>query len=367
MKAMKRTAQDRTAADQTGKDRTDAHRAQGAGNADGRSPRRRWTVAVSCAAVTAAALAPALLEGGGTDSVPAAHKNAAPAAPTVPPKAEAEVCDDGSNPAASLRPSGDEGAAVKRIKDADQLVVGVDQNSFLWGYRHPASGDIEGFDIDLVRTIAEDLLGKNAKIMFKTIPTDQRIPAIRNHEVDMVVRTMTVNCDRVKEVAFSTAYFESGQQLVVPENSEIDGLNERVSGKRVCAAKGSTAEKLLESKEYTPLNFKLVRVANQLDCLVRLQVDEADAVLTDNALGAGQAAQDPSVKLVGEPVTEEPYGVAMNLEDKDLVRRVNKVLDDYRSGGAESEWRTSYYKWLASMMDTGTGTEAAPPTPAYKD
>lgn len=370
---MKRTAQDRTAQDRTAAGETDRERtdAQGAGSAHGRSPRGWWTVAVSGVAVAAAALAPALLPGGGandrTDGVSAAHQNAVPAAPVAPPKAEAEVCEDGSDPAASLKSSGDEGAAVKRIKDKNQLVVGVDQNSFLWGYRNPASGDIEGFDIDLVKTIAEDLLGEDPKITFKTIPTDQRIPAIQDHEVDMVARTMTVNCERVKEVAFSTAYFESGQQLLVPENSEIDGLNEKISGKRVCAATGSTAEKLLGSKEYTPLNYKNVKVANQLDCLVRLQIGEADAVMTDNALGAGQAAQDPSVKLVGEPVTVEPYGVAMNLEDTDLVRRVNKVLDDYRAGGAQSDWRASYDKWLAKMMDTGARTAPAPPTAAYKD
>ena len=77
---------------------------------------------------------------------------------------------------------------------------------------------------------------------------------------------------------------------------------------------------------------------NQLDCLVRLQLGEADAMVTDNALAAGQAAQDPSVELMGEPFTDEPYGVAMNLEDEDLVRRVNKVLEDYREGGADSPW-----------------------------
>ena len=62
-------------------------------------------------------------------------------------------------------------------------------------------------------------------------------------------------------------------------------------------------------------------------------------MVTDNALAAGQAAQDPSVELVGEPFTHEPYGVAMNMDDTDLVRRVNKVLDDYR-GGRRAE-RTS--------------------------
>ncbi|RLL66814.1 glutamate ABC transporter substrate-binding protein [Streptomyces sp. Z26] len=351
---------------------------------------RRWAVAVSGLAVAATALAPALLPGGtgdrpddraghgrldedpggeraadgGTDARPASAPRA-PAAPAAPddPKPEREVCADGSDPAASLKPSGADGEAVKRIKDRGRLVVGVDQNSYLWGYRDPATGDLEGFDIDLVKAIAEDILGDDAEITYKTIPTDQRIPAIQDGEVDMVVRTMTINCSRAEEVAFSNAYFESGQQLLVPQSSPIDGINESITRKRICIATGSTAEEVLNREEY-PLGAVLVKVPNQLDCLVRVQVGEADAVLTDNALGAGQAAQDSSVQLVGGLGSIEPYGVAMHKDDKDLVRRVNKVLDDYTQGGGGSKWSASYEKWLAEIIPDD---DPKPPAPIYSD
>uniref|UniRef100_UPI0015EEEEE6 glutamate ABC transporter substrate-binding protein n=1 Tax=Streptomyces albidus (ex Kaewkla and Franco 2022) TaxID=722709 RepID=UPI0015EEEEE6 len=312
------------------------------------------------------------------------RRSAAPSA-SRPPR----TCSDGENPARSLKPSSESGPAVDRIKDRGRLVVGVDQNSYLWGYRDPTTGKIDGFDIDLVRAIAKDLLGDDPEITYKTVPTDQRIPAIRNGDVDMVVRTMTVNCERIKEVAFSTAYFEAGQQLLVPKQkkdgksdadgrngtdgkngagSGVTGFDESLRGKRLCFAEGSTAQTLMESGKYRDLGAEPVVVANQLDCLVRLQLGRADATLTDSALGAGQAAQDPSVELIGEPVTSEPYAVAMNLKDEDLVRRVNSVLDDYRKGGDDSRWRTSYDKWLADdIMGTDEGKELAPPKPKYRD
>jgi polar amino acid transport system substrate-binding protein len=329
---------------------------------------RAVTAALGAAAVAAAVLAAgALTAPDGRAAGPVAPA-AAPAAPRAPeaPTAGPEVCEDGSDPAASLRPSGSTGPAVRRIRDRDRLVVGVDQNSFLWGYRNPATGRLEGFDIDLVEAVAEDLLGPGPDIVYKTIPTDQRVVAVQDGEVDMVVRTMTINCDRAEQVAFSTAYFLSGQQLVVPkEGGAVTGLDRSVRGRRICLARGSTAEKLLESGKFAALGARPVKVANQLDCLVRLQLGEADAVLTDNALGAGQAAQDPSVELVGRPATVEPYGIAMNLDDTDLVRRVNRVLEDYRRGGDHSAWRVSYDRWLAEMMDTDADGEPAPPRPAY--
>lgn len=275
---------------------------------------------------------------------------------------------DCTDPEASLDPAAGstDGAAVQRIIDRGRLVVGVDQNSYLWGFRDPATGQLAGFDIDLVKAIAEDILGDSAKVQYLTVPTAKRIEMIQQHKVDMVVRTMTINCDRIKQVAFSTAYFTAGQQLVVPDGSPITGYNASLKGETVCTASGSTGLTKLTGtpdgggpSDATRLGVKVLTVDNQLDCLVRLQLGLADAVFTDNALGAGQAAQDPSVHLVGRPVTTEPYGVAMNLGDQDLVRRVNQVLDSYRTDGA---WTASYDHWLQTDLPG-----ISPPAPEYKD
>jgi polar amino acid transport system substrate-binding protein len=279
------------------------------------------------------------------------------AATTAPARSAADrTCKD---PEASLRPSGEAGPAVKRIKQQGYLVAGVDQNSFRWGYRDPATGHLVGFDIDLVRAIARDILGPEGKVVFRAIPTDQRIPALQHRKVDIIVRTMSITCGRIGKVAFSTAYFEAGQQVLVPKDSTIKGYDETLRGKTVCTAAGSTGEDELRKERH---GAKVMTVPNQLDCLVRLQLGQADAVITDNALAAGQAAQDPSVELVGKPFTREPYGVAMNLQDTDLVRRVNKVLENYREGGDKSLWTRAYKKWLAADLTGITG----PPAPKYR-
>ncbi|SFB96579.1 glutamate ABC transporter substrate-binding protein [Streptomyces aidingensis] len=280
------------------------------------------------------------------------------------PAAEREVCEDGTDPADSLAPSPlgpDEGEAVRRIQERGALIVGVDQNSYLWGFRDPEN-HIVGFDIDLVRAIAEDLLGPDPDIVFKAVPTSERIPLLRERKIDMVVRTMSITCRRWEKVAFSTAYFEAGQQLLVERDSGITGLDESLDGQRVCRADGSTAADLLERADAEGLGATVVRAPNHLDCLVLVQLGEADALMTDSALAAGHAAQDPAMHLVGEPLTIEPYGVAMHLEDTDLVRRVNRVLEEWTSGGTDSGWRQSYNRWLAGHLGDDS---PAPPAPRY--
>lgn len=344
----------------TGEDRADAQ---------GRSRDRGFLLAAAAAlAMVFAVLLNTVLSSSPSDGSAAqdtqeegtrAAQPAAPGGRTAAPKAER--CRDGSDPAASLRPEESTGATIRRIVKRGYLKVGVDQNSYRWSFRDPQSGELKGFDIDLVETIAKDLLGPQARIAYKAIPTDQRIQALEEDDVDLVVRTMSITCSHAAKVAFSTAYFEAGQQMIVPDRSRITGYDASVKGRKLCAARGSTAETELKKDAF---GAKHVPVANQLDCLVHLQLGTVDGIVTDNALAAGQAAQDPSVGLVGEPFTLEPYGVAMNKKNEDLVRRINHVLDDFRSGGASSQWQRSYDKWLADVLDEDSAT---PPKPTYQD
>ncbi|MFJ3302415.1 glutamate ABC transporter substrate-binding protein [Streptomyces sp. NPDC086549] len=285
-------------------------------------------------------------------------------------QARAEHCKDSEAQNQTLPPSGADGHTIDAIKARTgakrKLIVGVDQNSYRWGYRNPNNKDaeLEGFDIDLVRQIAKDILGDAKAVQFKAIPTSQRIPALQNHQVDMVVRTMTINCDRLKQVAFSAPYFKTGQTVLAPTSSTIKDYK-TLAGKKVCTATGSTAFDKLDADQKAgrlpaSTDFRDHTVPNQLDCLVRLQLGEVDAVVTDGALAASQAAQDPTVALKGPALTTEYYGVAMRSDADDLVRRVNQILVDYRASG----WQASYDRWLSATLGTDS-TPSKPPAPQY--
>ncbi|MGV9554788.1 glutamate ABC transporter substrate-binding protein [Streptomyces sp. NPDC003401] len=270
----------------------------------------------------------------------------------------------------TLAPSAADGPTIAAIKartgEKRKLIVGVDQNSYRWGYRDPnnTGAALEGFDIDLVRRIAEDVLGDRDAVQFKAIPTNQRIPAVQEGRVDMVVRTMTITCDRIEDVAFSAPYFRTGQQVLAPKTSTVTGYDGTLAGKRICTAAGSTANTRLtddvKAGRLPATTDVSTTVPNQLDCLVRLQLGEVDAVVTDGALAASQAAQDPTVELKGAAFTTEYYGVAMNEDADDLVRRVNQILVAYRANG----WRQSYAAWLSATLGTDPAT-SVPPAPQY--
>jgi polar amino acid transport system substrate-binding protein len=337
-----------------------------------RSSLRGWggvgAMAVACALTVVFVLLPLSQSKGADGSVGTGGQGVADGR-----QAKAEECTNPQDKSLSPTGGGATGT-IDRIKARTgtdrRLIVGVDTNSYRWGYLDPtnASGALEGFDIDLVHRIAQDLLGDPNAVSFKAIPTSRRIEAIENGEVDMVVRTMTINCDRIGQVAFSAPYFRTGQQVLAPKNSTITGFNATLADKKVCSAETSTAFDALtaEKGKKIPASVEIVKpVPNQLDCLVKLQLGEVDAVVTDGALAASQAAQDPAVELKGPPFTDEYYGVAMNLKADDLVRQVNRTLRNYIDDGG---WQASYAKWLHATLDQGDkkSTSATPPVAHYK-
>ena len=130
-----------------------------------------------------------------------------------------------------------------------------------------------------------------------------------------------------------------------------------------CTAASSTAYAKVDADRKSgklPSSLGITVVPNQLDCLVRLQLGEVDAVVTDGALAASQAAQDPTIELKGAAFTTEYYGVAMKKDATDLVRRVNQILVDYRADG----WQASYDKWLSATLGADS-TASEPPAPQY--
>ncbi|WP_329124252.1 glutamate ABC transporter substrate-binding protein [Streptomyces sp. NBC_01353] len=320
--------------------------------------RRRWPLSsrstlwlLLTAMVLAAAPAAAVTPG------PSAASRATAGTAAAPP-ARAPACDPRR---ASPRPSRVDGPAVRRIRERGHLVAGVDLNSYLWGSRDAQTREPVGFDIDLVRAIARDILGPKATVRFVSMPPSQRISRLQARQVDVVVRTMSITCERLTEIAFSSVYFETGHQLLVPEGSEITGFDPKLRGRRVCLSKGSSAADLLRGSRTGAV---AVETASHLDCLVELQQGNVDAILTHATLAAGLVAQDPNLQLVGPRLDTSLYGVAMNKDDTDLVRRVNAVLEDYRRGGAASPWMTSYNHWLAPSL--GAHPEGPPPA-AYVD
>jgi polar amino acid transport system substrate-binding protein len=267
------------------------------------------------------------------------------------------------NPTASLRPPAalprpgamPRGTTMAAIKRRGYLIAGVDQNTLLLSYFNPIDGRLEGFEIDMLREVARAIFGRPDAIQFRAVTTAERISAVREGSVDLVADAMTITCERRRQVAFSTVYFDAGQRALVPANSGVRSIAD-LAGKRVCATAGSTS---IEALERTYPHALAYPVAQRTDCLVALQQGRVDAITSDDAILLGFRGQDPYTRIIGPRFADEPYGIAIAPEHRDLVRFVNGVLDRMRHDG---RWHAIYSRWLGPE----SSTVPAPPTPQYE-
>ena len=269
-----------------------------------------------------------------------------------------DAADDDCDLTASLRPFDTEAeaeAAVASIRERGRLIVGLDIGSNLFSFRDPITGEITGFDVDIAGEIARDIFGTPSQVEYRILSSEDRIKALENNEVDVVVKTMTITCERKDLVNFSTVYLMANQRILVPRDSAISQPGD-LSGKRVCVVKGTTS--LERMREITPPPI-IVGVVTWADCLVALQQRQVDAVSTDDAILAGLVSQDPYLRIVGPSLSAEPYGIGINRENTGLVRFVNGTLERIRRDGT---WNTLYRKWLTVL-----GPAPSPPVARYSD
>ncbi|OLE25149.1 MAG: hypothetical protein AUG49_11645 [Catenulispora sp. 13_1_20CM_3_70_7] len=324
-------------------------------------------------ALLAAALCVTTLFAAACDTLPSTSSAQSPAhvtplpdgVTTMPPGPSGGVSVSGCE--ASLRPDGPlpapgrmpAGSTMDKILRRGYLIAGVDEDSYLFGYRNPSTDPgappLIGFDIDFVREVAKAVFGSPDKVRYKAITKAQRISSLTDGTVDIVADIMTVDCERAEKVAFSSDYFDAGQRILVNQSSPVNSLAD-LAGRKACAAAGTTSIQTLANPAYRVVPVSAV---NWADCMVMLQQGQVDAVSTTDLILVGLQVQDPYTKIVGPRFTYERHGLAMPHGDDDFVRFVNGVLEKIRGDGT---WTAIYSHWVGDRL----GPVPSPPPPVYQ-
>ncbi|KRE26320.1 glutamate ABC transporter substrate-binding protein [Agromyces sp. Soil535] len=240
-------------------------------------------------------------------------------------------------PTEEAAPTFEAGTTMAELAEAGTMTVGTKFDQPLFGLVGP-SGVPEGFDVEIAKIIASELGISEDNIEWTETVSANREPFIENGQVDIVVATYTINDKRKEVVSFAGPYYLAGQSiLVLADNDDIESEEDLV-GQPVCSVTGSTpAAKLAE------IGAVPVLTDTYSNCLEPLRSGQVVAVSTDNVILAGLAAQNEGeFKVVGEPFTEEPYGIGLALEDTEFRMWINDVLEAaYEDGRYEEAWNST--------------------------
>jgi glutamate transport system substrate-binding protein len=279
----------------------------------------------------------------------ACGREGSPTAPAAP----------GGEPAAELSYPVAENVQVagspvfQAITQRDRVVIGVKEDQPGLGFKDATTGEFSGFDIEIARMVAAGLGFGPDQIDYKSIPSAAREDSISRGDVDYYVGTYTINDKRKQLISFAGPYFQAGQSILVRADETAITGPQTLKGKKVCSASGSTPIQRVRDQGLTePEN--IVEFQTYTQCVDQLLTNQVDAVTTDDAILAGYASQQPDeLKLVGEPFSEEPYGIGLNKDDSALRNKINDLLAAAESDGT---WQKIYDNTLGL-----SGTPASPP------
>ncbi|MCZ2818055.1 glutamate ABC transporter substrate-binding protein [Modestobacter sp. VKM Ac-2984] len=229
------------------------------------------------------------------------------------------------------------GTTMAELAEAGSMTVGTKFDQPGFGLRNP-SGVPEGFDVEIAKIIAAELGIAAEDITWTETVSANREQFIENDNVDMVVATYTINDDRKQRIDFAGPYYEAGQDIMVAEGNPL-GIEgpEDLAGKNVCSVEGSTPAEEIRTN-YPEAQLTLFDVYSK--CADALANGQVDAVTTDNVILTGIVAGSPDeFDLVGNPFTQEPYGIGIPKGDDEFRAFINDTLEEaYESGAWAEAW-----------------------------
>jgi glutamate/aspartate transport system substrate-binding protein len=210
-----------------------------------------------------------------------------------------------------------------------------------------------GYTVDLCRSIIgviEKQIGV-VPLQVKWVPVtlQNRFSAIANGQADMECGASTVTLGRMKEVGFSTLTFVDGTGLLVrastPGNSLMDLAN-----KKIGVIPGTSNERAInEALRIKVVTASIVPVKSREDGLAQLEAGTIDALASDRVLLVGLVAKakDPkALALLGDPLSYEPYAIALPRGDWAMRQAVDAALAQIYKSPALPE---IYNRWFAAL------------------
>ncbi|MDO7900887.1 transporter substrate-binding domain-containing protein [Pseudomonas sp. K1(2024)] len=230
-------------------------------------------------------------------------------------------CDKPTDSSAAAKPAAS-ASYLDTIKARDKLIVGVFTDKPPFGFVDE-KGRYVGFDTDIGRRFAKDLLGDENKVEFVAVEPASRIPFLQSDKVDLILANMTVTPERKEAVDFTNPNLRVAVQAIVADGSPVKALDD-LADKTIIVTTGTTADIWL-SKNHP--DWKLLKFEKNSESLQALANGRGDAYAQDNLILFSWAKQNPGYRVLPQLLGEEaPIAPAVKKGNTELRDWVNAEL-----------------------------------------
>ena len=245
------------------------------------------------------------------------------------------------------------GGTLKKIKDAEVIVLGTRESSIPFSY-YDENNEVVGYAQDLanlaVAAIKQKLNLPDLRVKLVPVTSQTRIPLIQSGSIDLEAGSTTNNIEREQQVSFSNTFFVVSTRLLVKKDSGIKDFPD-LKGKNVVVTAGTTSERLIRQfNDKNQMGMQIIAAKDHGESFLILQSGRAAAFMLDDALLAGERAKarNPSDwVIVGTPQSKEAYGMMLKKDDAEFKAVVDRALAEAEKTGVAENL---YKKWFLSPI-----------------
>lgn len=203
------------------------------------------------------------------------------------------------------------------------------------------SGEVEGFDADLIKAIGE---AEGLETSIKHVEWDGLFPALESGDINAIISGMTITEERKAEYDFSEPYFEATQIICVKEDSDVETLSDLV-GKTIGVQQNTTGHFAVQKVEgISEDNIK--KFPYTPDALMNLGTGFVDAVVGDAPVVMNYIVTNPDsgFKVIeSDEFEKEYYGICVKKGNTELLERINSGLKKVQDDGTYDEIYAKYF------------------------
>ncbi len=212
------------------------------------------------------------------------------------------ACNQSSTPKDQAQSDSSAVSSIEQIKKNGVVRIGVFSDT-AFGYLD-AQGKSQGFDVEIAKHVAKDLLGDENKVEFVLTEAANRVEYLKANKVDIIFANFTVTPERKEVVDFAQPYLKVALGIVSPKDQPITDIAQ-LKGQTLLVNKGTTADSFF-SKQHPEI--KLQKYEQNTETFDALKDKRGVALAHDNLLVLAWAKENPNYTV----------GI-VNLGEQDLI------------------------------------------------
>ncbi len=209
-----------------------------------------------------------------------------------------------------------------------------------------ADGQPTGFDVDMANAICEQV---KRKCVFVEQVWDSMIPGLTAQKYDVIISSMSITDDRMKEVDFSDKYYNTPSRIVLKKTVKYTDPAS-IKGKKIGVLKGSTQEAYALG-ELKTAGVVVNSYEAQDQVYLDLKAGRIDGTVADYLEVSGGFLSKPegaAFALMGPELRDSKYygygiGVAMRKGQDALKADINTAIKTIRANGSYKAMNDKYF------------------------